>query len=319
MSQTTLLDIAKLNGNDQVVGLIEENLSSAPELSIFPSRTIKGTTYTTGVRTGLPTVSFRDANAGVAPSKSTFKKNLVECFILSSLIKADKAVADAYEDGAEAWKLIEGSGVMKAALQRIGLQTWYGVSSDAKGFAGFKAMLTAGGTTAAGDALTINAAGTTSSTASSVYAVKFGDQDAQFVFGQNSALTLGDWRVETVFDSDGKGFEAYVAALTAWAGLQIGNENCARRIYNLTADSGKGLTDSLLAQLIATFPVGVRPDAIFGSRRSIAQLQAARSVSLYGTGTTRPNQPGVAPYPTDFEGIKIIATDSILNTDAIGS
>mgnify|MGYP001273073355 FL=1 len=317
MAQATLLDIAKLNGNDQVIGLIEENISSAPELSIFPSRTIKGTTYTTGVRTGLPTVGFRDANAGVAPSKSTFKKNLVECFILSSLIRADKAVADAYEDGADAWKMIEASGVMRAAMQRIGKQTWYGTSSDAKGFAGFKAFLAAGGKTLAGDELTIDASGSTANTASSVYAVKFGEQDAQFVFGQNSIMELGEWRNETVTDSEGKGYEAYAAALTAWVGLQIGNENCARRIYNLTV--ANGLTDALLAKLIATFPVGVRPDAIFGSRRSIAQLQASRTVALYGTGTNRPNQPNVAPYPTEFEGIKIIATDSILNTDAIES
>jgi len=317
MAQATLLDIAKLNGNDQVIGLIEENISSAPELSIFPSRTIKGTTYTTGVRTGLPTVGFRDANAGVAPSKSTFKKNLVECFILSSLIRADKAVADAYEDGADAWKMIEASGVMRAAMQRIGKQTWYGTSSDAKGFAGFKAFLAAGGKTLAGDDLTIDASGSTANTASSVYAVKFGEQDAQFVFGQNSIMELGEWRNETVTDSEGKGYEAYAAALTAWVGLQIGNENCARRIYNLTV--ANGLTDALLAKLIATFPVGVRPDAIFGSRRSIAQLQASRTVALYGTGTNRPNQPNVAPYPTEFEGIKIIATDSILNTDALNS
>ena len=317
MAQATLLDIAKLNGNDQVIGLIEENISSAPELSIFPSRTIKGTTYTTGVRTGIPTVGFRDANAGVAPSKSTFKKNLVECFILSSLIRADKAVADAYEDGADAWKMIEASGVMRAAMQRIGKQTWYGTSSDAKGFAGFKAFLAAGGKTLAGDDLTIDASGSTANTASSVYAVKFGEQDAQFVFGQNSIMELGEWRNETVTDSEGKGYEAYAAALTAWVGLQIGNENCARRIYNLTV--ANGLTDALLAKLIATFPVGVRPDAIFGSRRSIAQLQASRTVALYGTGTNRPNQPNVAPYPTEFEGIKIIATDSILNTDALES
>lgn len=315
----TLLDIAKLNGNDKAVGLIEENLTSAPELSIFPSRTIKGTNYTTGVRIGLPTVGFRNANEGVAASKSSFKKMLVECFILSSSIKADKAIADAHEDGPEAYEMIEANGVFKAAMKRIGSQTWYGTSSDTKGFAGFKAMLTAGGTTSAGDSLTVNAAGTTAGSASSVYAVKFGMQDAQYVLGQNSAIELGDWRTQTVQDDDGRDFEAYVSALTAWVGLQIGNENCARRIYNLTADSGKGLTDVLLAALLATFPVGNRPDAIFASRRSVGQLQASRTVQLFGTKTDRPNQAAVAPYPTEFEGIPIIPTDSILNTDAIGS
>ena len=53
MAVITLLDIAKLNGNDAVVGLIEENQTYAPELSVFPARTIKGTQYQTGIRTGL--------------------------------------------------------------------------------------------------------------------------------------------------------------------------------------------------------------------------------------------------------------------------
>jgi len=101
--------------------------------------------------------------------------------------------------------------------------------------------------------------------------------------------------------------------------MQIGHENVARRIYNLTAESGKGWTDALNARVMATFPVGHRPDAIFASRRSLAQLQASRTVTLMGTGSNRPNQPNIAPVPTEYEGIPIIATDSILNTDVIGS
>lgn len=319
MANLTLLDIAKLSGNDQVVGLIEENISSAPELLTIPGRTIKGTSYTTGIRTGLPTVGFRGANAGVATSKSTFKKSLIECFILASQIQVDKAVADAHEDGAEALKMIEGSGVMQAALKRIGSQVWYGTASDASGFPGLKAFLPAAGVTSAGDKLCINATGTTATTASSVYAVKFGVKDVQMVFGAGAAFGLGDWRIQTVKDANSLDFEAYVAALTAWVGMQIGSENSARRIYNLTAETGKGLTDALLAELLATFPVGHRPDAIFASRRSLGQLQADRVVTLFGTGKDRPNQAKVAPYPTEFEGIPIVPTDSILNTDAIGS
>ena len=318
MPSTTLLDIAKLNGNDKVVGLIEENLKSSPELSIFPMRTIKGTSYTTGVRTGLPTTGFRGANEGQAPSKSTFRKALIECFIFGGNIQADVAVADAYEDGAAAWQAIEASGVMKSALRNLGSQIWYGITQDAKGFPGLKAALIKAAQTVAGDDLTVDATGTTASTASSVYAVKFGEQDAQLVGGLNSAFTLGDFYKQLVAGPTANtSFEAYVAALNAWIGLQIGNENCARRILNLTADSGKGLTDLLLADLIATFPVGYVPDAIFMSRRSRKQLQKSRTVVLNGIGNGRPNQPALAPVPTDYDGIPIVATDSILNTDAI--
>jgi hypothetical protein len=83
----------------------------------------------------------------------------------------------------------------------------------------------------------------------------------------------------------------------------------------VSAESGKGLTDALLARLVATFPVGHTPDALFMSRRSRAQLQASRTVTLYGGEKKRPDQPATAPLPTEFEGIPIYATDSILDTD----
>ena len=37
----TLADIAKMNGSDRAVGLIEENLNAAPELEVLPSRQIE--------------------------------------------------------------------------------------------------------------------------------------------------------------------------------------------------------------------------------------------------------------------------------------
>jgi len=202
---TTLLDIQKLNGNDAAVGLIEENLKYAPELQVVPFRTIRGTSYKTGIRTALPTTGFRNANEGQSPSKSTFKQSLIECFIFGGNVQADKAVADAYEDGAAAWQAIEASGVMQSAMQNLGKQMFYGVTNDGKGFPGLKAALPAGGTTLAGDALTIDATGAAATTASSVYFVKFGVQDLTFVGGQSRAFDLGDFREQMIYDSNGAG------------------------------------------------------------------------------------------------------------------
>lgn len=321
MSKLTLLDVAKLTGNDAVVGLIEENLKYSPEANLFPFRTISGTSYKTGIRTGLPSTSFRNANEGHTPGKSTFKQRLVECFIFGGQVEVDKAVADAYEDGAEALQAIEASGVMQSAMRAIGSQIWYGTTVDSKGFPGVKASTVFGETTSAGDALTINAGGTTATTASSVYAVRYGAQNMQLIGGRDATFSLDDFMVQQIADPNDatKKLTAYVAGLTSWLGLQIGNENCARRIANLTADSGKGLTDSLLADLLATFPVGYTPDAIFMSRRSRTQLQKSRTVTLFGQGRARPEQSAIAPIPTEYDGIPIIVTDSILNTDAIES
>jgi hypothetical protein len=321
MPSLTLLDVAKLTAGDASIGLIEENLKYSPEVQLFPSSMpIKGTSYQTVVRTGLPTVSFRAGSEGLTPTKSSFRNDLVQCFILGAQIEADKAIADAHPQGAAYWQGVEASGVMKAALQKLGTQIWYGqhaTQGDAKGFPGIKTFCAKGALTDGGDALTIDATGTTADTASSVYLVKFGPQAVQLVPGNGATLTLGDWRVQQIVAANNGKMTAYVNSLDAWMGLQIGNQNCVRRILNLTADSGKGLTDALLARALATFPVGMMPDAIFMSRRSRSQLQTARTVVLQGQGTQRPQQPNVAPIPTEHDGVPIYATDSIGNTDAI--
>lgn len=318
MASATLLDIAKATGNDKIVGLIEENLNVSPVARIFPMRTIKGTQFKTGFRVSLPTTGFRGANEGQTASKSGLDQKLVECYIMGGLVKVDKAVAMAHEDGMEAYEMMEADGVMQSALLTLGSQAWYGTDADAKGFPGLKAFTPFGGTTTVGgDALTINAAGTTSSTASSVYLVKFGEKHTQLVAGMGGSMELPDFRDELLEDADGNEFDGRVSALTTWVGLQIGSENSVRRICNLTADSGKGLTDLLLADALATFPTGVVPDAIFMSRRSRGQLQKSRTVVLQGSGKNRPDQPTVAPIPTEYDGIPIYTDDTILNTDAI--
>lgn len=314
----TLLDIQKLNGNDEAVGLIEENLKFAPEIAAMPFRTIRGTSYKTGVRIGLPSTGFRSANDGFTPSKSTFIDRLIEAYIFGGAVEADKAVADAYEDGAAAWQMIEANGVAQSAMQNLGKQVFGGVSIDGKGFPGLKAATPFGDTTEAGDALTVDAGGSTSDTASSVYAVQFGVQGVTLIGGNNSAFELGDWRIQNIAKNS-KTMEAYVANLTSWIGMQVGNENAVRRIANLTADANKGLTDTLLAQLLATFPIGFVPDALIMSRRSRSQLQVSRAVTLFGTGKNRPDQSVIAPLPTEYDGVPFIVTDSIPNTDAIES
>lgn len=313
----SMLDVAKLSGNDKEIGLIEENLKYSPEAALFPFRTIKGTSYKTGIRTALPTTGFRAANEGQTPGKSTFRQMLIEAYIFGGQIEVDKAVADAHEDGAAALQAIEAAGVMQSAMRNLGSQIFYGVTQDTKGFPGLKAATVFGSSTAAGDALTINATGASANTASSVYAVKFGPQAVQLIGGNNKAWTLDDFTVQQIVAANNGKLTAYVAGLNAWIGMQIGNENCVRRIANLTAETGKGLTDVLLAQLMATFPIGFMPDAIFMSRRSRTQLQVSRTVVLQGNAKVRADQPTIAPVPTEYDGVPIHATDSILNTDAI--
>jgi len=296
MAKLTLLDVAKLNGNDTVVGLIEENLTYVPELRYFPVRQISGTSYTTVKRTGFPSVSFRSANEGVTPTKSTFAKQLVECYILSSRVEVDRAVLQAQASDAPALEMLEASGVMRQALITLASQIWYGVSVDTKGFPGIKAA------TAFGGATTYNSGGSNATQQTSVYGVKFGTQDVTLITGNGASFDLGEFRDETIYDSDSKALPGRVSDLVAWVGLQVGNINSVGRMANVGNDGETGdmLTDAKIAAFLRLFPVGYMPDALFCNRRSLAQLQTSRTIVITsgpGAAKAAGNVESVAPLP----------------------
>lgn len=300
-ARTTLLDIVKANGSDKEVGLVVEAQQSHPEIELFPARTIKGTQYKTLVVTELPTVGFRKANNGPVTGRATYVNKLVEAFILNPRWEVDKAVADAYEDGAEAWMGIEGVSYLAAAFATVGRQIYYGTSRDADGFPGFKATVDS--------AMVVDATGSTADTASSVWGVHFGVQDCRLVVGNNGELKLSDIMEGPITGENDKPLTGYIQEILSRVGMQVLSRYSIGCVKNLTAQTGKTLDDDMIADLIAKFPVGRKPDLLLMSRRSQAQLQKSR------TATTTTGAP--APFPTDAFGIRIAVTDSISDTEAI--
>lgn len=316
MASINLLDVVRSNGSDNIVGLVEESLASTPEIGMFPVRQIEGTGYKTLVRTGLPAVSFIAASAGVAATKSTFDNRYFDCGILGGRVEVWKTILDSPENGPAAdIKAVESMGVMESAIRKVGNQIFYGQTAlgSAMGFVGLVSFVDS--------SMLHDATGTTADTGSSVYAVKFGPQNVSLIMGRNGQMSLSDFRVESLTDSAGNKGPGEVADMAAWIGLQCASKYSVLRIKNLTADSGKGLTDVLLAQALDKFPVGIRPDALFMSRRSVTQLRVARAATISLTANGKNGGIGgsmvYTPTPTDFEGIPIIATDSILNTEPI--
>lgn len=302
----TALDIAKMNGSDQVVGLIEENLSVAPEVEMFPARTINGTSFPTLIRTTLPSPGYRAVNEGSEPIKSVYANKLVECFYLDGQLEMDVAAADMDERGPEHALSLEADGVMKGSMLKIGSQIWYGkgTNGDAKGPPGAVEVVDAN--------LVIDAGGTTASTASSVYGVKLGTKFVELIFGRGNVFSIGEWRRQFI-TRNAKELEAWKNALQGWQGVQWVNKNALSRIKKLTADAGKGLTDALGAQMLSKLPVGFAPDFWFMSRRSRFQLQTSRTP--VNNNDSRALQ--FPPVPTEMCGIPIVVTDSLLDTEAL--
>lgn len=298
----TLLDIANSHGSEGLSALVEEVVKAVPEIQMGDARPIKGLAYKQNVRTALPGGSFRNANEGTTPGKSTFEERLFNCYIANPVWTCDKAVADIHEDGAAAYIATEGMGITQGQFIHVGKQFYYGTGNDAKGFPGLEAMYDATN-------MTVDATGGAGSNGSSVWFVKWGPMGVQWLYGNNASLNLSDVKEIVETASDGKVLTKYHQEMLAWVGLKLASLNSVVRIKNLTTANGKTLTDGLMADAMAKFPVGYAPDAIFMSRRSLSQLRKSR------TATTETGKE--VPLPQDFDGIPIIRSDSILDTEVI--
>lgn len=315
----TLLDLAALRNTDREVGLIDENKAVAPEMVTIPSRGIQGTSYRTAVVTGQGAGSFRSINAGVPTARVQVITRLTECFPYEAPIKLDALLQNASQGEIVDLEMLQSSAVLRTAMQRIGAQVFQGTENIAAGFSGLKQFTPK---TAAVGASTnvVDATGTSAGTASSVYLVKFGLPDVHLVFGNNTTIEVSDFMDQLLSDGAGGEYMGRVASLKTWVGLAIGNVHCVGRIFNLTTESGKGLTDALIARAMSQFPTGYLPDAIFVSRRSDFQLAASRPRTNYSLpGSARPgNTVPITDYTAgSYQGIPIIPTDSITDNQAI--
>lgn len=299
----TMLDIAKLNAGDTTVGLIEENLNVSPEALIFPAKTIAGTSYQTVHRVTLPGSQFRNTNEGVNTTDSEYINKLVNCFYLDQKMEVDVAVAQADAQGEAHVLALEADGHVQSYLQKVGGQVWYGTSNDAKGFPGAQAVVDS--------SYVLDAGGTTAGTGSSVYGVKFGEQNCSLVFGNNGMPDIGEWTKQRITRSSAE-MTAWTNSIEGWIGMQWINKNALCRLKDCTADSGKTCTDALLAQLLSQLKWV--PDAWFMTRRSRYQIQASRAAGSNTSGNS--GQP-FGPLPSESNGIPIIVTDNLTNTETL--
>ena len=127
--------------------------------------------------------------------------------------------------------------------------------------------------------------------------------------GNNINFTISETFRSMVLGANSKSMTALCRDAGAHLGIQVGSKYACVRIANLTADSGKGLTDALLEDAMALFPSAMQPTVIAMSRRSRKQLRKSRT-TYSPTGSPAPN-------PIEFDGVPIYVTDSIIDTETL--
>lgn len=356
-------EIAAVSGNGVLRGMIDTTISETPALNHFYVSQLEGTRILTLGIVALPSGGF--LNLGEGYSTGHTETALVEynATRIGGAIKAQESPMLVY-NRAKARGITSGMVPDYMALQAIGRykgqflhienQIFKGVTNDAKGFPGLKALtpFVTGNTETLSTVpqdnswakSVLNVAGTTATTASSIYSVVYGELDAALVMGGPGGMAgfLNLPTPERVWqdftdpvDGATKGDWFHIAAAEGYIGLSVtgGNEaNASRRVpqqsvrraANITADSGKTATDSVLEALEAMFPPGKFPSVHFMSYRSRKQIQDSRSTAIQfnmGPGDAKTGAYAVtAPIPTHSRsGVPIVVSPAIGNTDAIES
>jgi hypothetical protein len=301
----TLLDMTKQRGTDQAVGVVEEVRTFAPEVDIIRGRPIKGISYKALVRSAIPLgPAFRKANVGSSVVASKWDQRLNECFFFDGQMRVDEAVLDASEFGAD-WTLAnEAVGVTKTKMINLGAQVYYGTAQDAAGFPGLVSLYDANN-------MEVLAGGVGATTSSAWLIVNAPDM-VEFIYGKNMGLQLKQWTPQYVTDANNKQYRAFLNNLSGYVGLSFNYTKAACRIKNLNS-TDKGLTDALVADALALFPVGTIPTHILCNRTQRRLLQKSRApVQTNGASAITAATPLAYPsIPTESNGIPLYVTDSI--------
>lgn len=296
----TLIDA--MRANLILGGVVEEHQAQVPALGMFPVLPrINGITFKSQFMVELPSTGFRNLGEGRAASKGRYEMRDFNLHLFSGRAEAEVAAYQADSGGEGAVKARAVRGTAQSALETLDGQIFYGTVKDGKGFPGLKQFTPFGG------AYTLDATGTSSGATTSVYGVKFGEDYCSLCYGNGDPFNLGDWRRQDLLDADGNPYPGDVADLEGWLGLIIKHKASVVRVCNITAQTGKGVTDVLLRNATLKLPTGSQPDVWFMNQAARAQLQDSRAT---------PEVP-YAPTPTESNGIPIVVDDSILSTDAV--
>jgi hypothetical protein len=332
----TAVEIATIRQAPLSLGVLRQVISAVPLFAAFDMRTTSRTRFKTLSIDGMPDVDpFVNLGDGFKTGRATLSLREFGCSYLGGHVKVQLDVAREWQ--AENQDLdfdyftLQASERIKGDLLKIEKQIIYGTATgSAKGFPGLKQM-TPGAIAANVMAMTdtpddsdftktvINAGGSTSNTASSAYSIRFGTLDCQLVMGGTSGnqelFQFGERRIQALAPDASKPEELAEHEIGQYSGhiglsvsgfseaeaSQVKSQYSVRRLMNLTAQADKGMDD---------YRSG---DQWANSRKSTGSVVFVGNMGSGRDGTIN-RQPA---RPTEYQGIPIVYTRSIGNTDAI--
>lgn len=322
----TLADISKRTSPDGKVSAIAELLSqtNSVEEDIVYKEANQATSHVESIRTGLPSVYWRQYNAGVPDSKSTTAQIAEPMGMMEARSPIDAKLLTLNGNSA-AYRMSEDAAFIEAMGQEFASKIFNGnVGVDSKTFSG---LATRYSSTTAGNGNNVILAGGSGSDNASIYLVVWGESTVFCTYpkGSQAGLMSRDLGELTETDASGNKYQARVTLFQRDAGLVVKDWRYVVRIANIDVSDWVGVTGTqaasastnvikLMMRAIARIPNFSMGRAAFYGNRSIQEglmIQALeKSSSALGIKEAM-NQFGDKISQLTFQGIPVRGVDQL--------
>jgi len=327
----TLLDFAKSINPDGTTAAVVELLNQTNEV-LDDMLWIEGnlpTGHRSTIRTGLPTVVWRQLYGGVPPSKSVRAQVDDSCGMLEARSEVDKDIAELNGNTA-AFRLSEADSFLESMNQTFVQTLFYGDTSvNPERFLGLSARYSSSSATNGQNI--IKAGGATAANNNSIWLLGWGENTLTGIFpkGSMAGLVHQDLGEIDAFDASNNRFRAFADRFQWKCGLAVRDWRYAVRICNidqtnLLTDTG-GTTFKLIELMIkaqARIPALKKCRPVFYVNRTISEMlkiQAMNKSTAALSLTEGADQFGNQQFVTNFMGIPIRMCDQLLTTEALVS
>lgn len=260
----TLLDRAKLNADDMVRPILDDTELALPEITSLMSEDVPGQEFKSLVYKTPLSMRYKKHGVGIDPVKSTPELQRFECHYLPGLIEIPESIADGATGGAARALANEMKRVLSAAFAHACRCLYYGTSIDADAPPGLLEVVLS--------SKVINASGTTGTT--SVIAVRSGDSDVSWIFGNGGRIQAGDPQYGTLIDGNGKKLPGWMQWMKGYIGHCIRSPRSVAVINNV--DATHPVTDQMLLDLHGKFKNSAPPTHIFMTKAAAISYGKSR-------------------------------------------
>ena len=269
---TTLYDIARRKDPNGDIAKIVELMQQENEIlkDIPYLECNDGTNHKTTTRTGLPEVFWRRYNMGVPKSKSTTTQIVDHAAKMEARSEVDKDLVDINVGNEKEYRFSEDAAFLSAMNNKMAETVFYGDKNTPEAFVGFAPRYAKISTDKTKSGYNIISGGGAGSDNTSIFVVGWGPNTVHGIIpkGTTAGFKTTDKGVQTVYDSNGNPFDAYVTKFEWFNGLCVRDWRYVVRIANIDVSnlaSGSSAADlnDLLLTAVHRFPAN-RMNVRFG-------------------------------------------------------